>query len=170
MYILIGAHGVGKTTLLNAIREKHPQFYVTDGFSRPVKKVKDKLGLNKEQEQEIINELTLWAFQNYITSDIVISGRSPIDAIIYTNVYCPRLSISNILETFLKLKDKIKGVFYIPIEFPLVDDGVRFSNQGDQILIDKLILDFLNTHQIQYVQLTGSVEERLNQIEKYLIG
>ena len=39
MKILIGSHGTGKTTLLKEVSTRFPDYYVTDGFSRPVIKI-----------------------------------------------------------------------------------------------------------------------------------
>ena len=47
MKALIGAHGTGKTTLLQAFTQKHPNFVFSDGSSRPMKAIAERLELTK---------------------------------------------------------------------------------------------------------------------------
>lgn len=162
MYILLGTHSTGKSTLLQSVNKVLPEYYITDGFSRPIKIAKEDLGLNKFQEQTLINELTCWAFENYIPQQ-VISTRSPIDGIIYTKYYTPDKledSLEKLITTFDKFKDKIEGIFYIPIEFELEDDGVRFNNKEDQKNIDILIQEFIKENKLNVITVKGSIEER----------
>lgn len=165
MFTLVGAHSTGKTTLLKALQQQSWRFegYTSDGFSRPMSLIRKSLNLTAEQEQIAINELTCWAFENYI-SQRVISTRSPIDAIIYTQYYTPTLNTSSIKELFNKYKDKIEGIFYIPIEFELENDGVRFTDIQGQKDIDLLMQQFLKDNNLPFITITGSVEERVNQV------
>lgn len=55
-------------------------------------------------------------------------------------------------------------VFYTPIEFPLEKDGVRFEDTRFQKQIDKKILEILDTFNIQYEELTGSIDERVQKV------
>jgi nicotinamide riboside kinase len=55
-------------------------------------------------------------------------------------------------------------VFYIPIEFPLEKDGVRFEDDEYQKIIDLQIIKYLKRYKIPYITLTGTLEERLKQI------
>ena len=63
MKILLGSHGTGKTTLLKEVASKFPDYYVTDGFSRPVLKISKLLELSNAEMQYAINELSAWAYQ-----------------------------------------------------------------------------------------------------------
>lgn len=167
MYILLGAHGTGKSSLLEAFKGFGSEFYVTDGFSRPVKVIKEELGLDKNQEQIMINELTCHAFESYIGQN-VISTRSPIDAIIYSEYYTPVIDTHWIQEIFDKNKGFIDGIFYIPIEFDIKDDGVRFTNNEDQKNIDLMMQKFIKDESLEVITLTGTVEERVNKMKDVL--
>ena len=57
---------------------------------------------------------------------------------------------------------------YLPVEFPLESDGVRNDNVEDQAKMDFLIRNLLETSGIKYITVTGSVEERVEQIENAL--
>jgi hypothetical protein len=169
MKILIGSHGTGKTTLLKEVSTRFPDYYVTDGFSRPVLKIGRMLELSNNEKQYAINELSAWAYENYLTHKNVISTRSLVDCIIYSQILTPDVDIENIVTLFEETKDQIEYFFYIPIEFDFVDDPDRLSHEL-QFKIDGIIQEFIKKHipAEKVVTLTGTVEERLNQISKYL--
>ncbi len=169
MKILIGSHGTGKTTLLKEVSTRFPDYYVTDGFSRPVLKIGRMLELSNNEKQYAINELSAWAYENYLTHKNVISTRSLVDCIIYSQILTPDVDIENIITLFEQTKDQVEYFFYIPIEFDFVDDPDRLSHEL-QVKIDGIIQEFIKKHipAEKVVTLTGTVEERLNQISKYL--
>ncbi len=169
MKILIGSHGTGKTTLLKEVSTRFPNYYVTDGFSRPVLKIGRMLELSNNEKQYAINELSAWAYENYLTHKNVISTRSLVDCIIYSQILTPDVDIENIITLFEETKDQVEYFFYIPIEFDFVDDPDRLSHEL-QVKIDGIIQEFIKKHipAEKVVTLTGTVQERLNQISKYL--
>ncbi len=169
MKILIGSHGTGKTTLLKEVSTRFPDYYVTDGFSRPVLKIGRMLELSNNEKQYAINELSAWAYENYLTHKNVISTRSLVDCIIYSQILTPDVDIENIITLFEQTKDQVEYFFYIPIEFDFVDDPDRLSHEL-QVKIDGIIQEFIKKHipAEKVVTLTGTVQERLNQISKYL--
>lgn len=169
MKILLGSHGTGKTTLLKAVSEKFEDYYVTDGFSRPVFKIARALDFSEQEKQVVINELSMWAYQNYLTHKNVISTRSIIDCIIYTQIINPDMDVTEMLELFEKTKDQVEKFFYIPIEFGFVHDPDRL-NEELQKKIDLLFREFMINYipKDKVVILKGSVEERLELISHYL--
>lgn len=169
MKILIGSHGTGKTTLLKEVSTRFPNYYVTDGFSRPVIKIGKMLELSNNEKQYAINELSAWAYENYLNHRNVISTRSLVDCIIYSQILTPDVDIENIVCLFEETKDQVEYFFYIPIEFDFVDDPDRLSHDL-QVKIDGIIQEFIKKHipAEKVITLTGTVEERLEQITKYL--
>ena len=169
MKILLGSHGTGKTTLLKEVSAKLPEYYVTDGFSRPVIKISRGLELDNVEKQWVINELSAWAYQNYLTHKNVISTRSIVDCIIYSQILTPNLDIENLITLFEETKDQVEYFFYIPVEFDYVADPDRLSPEL-QLKIDEVIKEFMVKHipKEKVVILTGTVEERLNKISNYL--
>lgn len=172
MKILLGSHGTGKTTLLKEVAAKFPEYYVTDGFSRPVTKISKFLEFTNNEKQFVINELSAWAYQNYLTHKNVISTRSIVDCIIYSQIVAPDVDIQGIVTLFEQTKDQVEYFFYIPIEFDYVADNERPGGiwQELQAKIDQVIQDFIKKYipVEKVVTLTGTVEERLEQISKYL--
>ena len=169
MKILLGSHGVGKSTLLKEVQKTLPDYYVTDGFSRPVYKISRMLDFSEYEKQVVINELSAWAYQNYLTHKNVISTRSIIDCIIYTQILHPKVDLSEMIALFQDTKDQVEYFFYIPIEFGFVYDPERL-NEDLQKKIDVLFKDFIDTYvpADKLITITGTVEERLNLITKYL--
>jgi hypothetical protein len=169
MKILIGSHGVGKTTLLQAVSEKYPEYYVTDGFSRPVYKIAKQLDFSEQEKQVVINELSTWAYQNYLTHKNVISTRSIIDCIIYTQILNPNIKVQDMINLFQETKDQVEKFFYIPIEFSYVYDPERL-NEDLQKKIDTLFREFIVNYipKDKLVILKGTIEERLDNISNYL--
>jgi nicotinamide riboside kinase len=95
-----------------------------------------------------------------------ISDRTVIDVLAYATTMC-RPSMTARLKDMaeMHLKDNPYDlVFYIPIEFPLEKDGVRFEDDSYQKIIDLQILKYLKRYKIPYITLTGTLEERLKQI------
>ena len=73
----------------------------------------------------------------------------------YTEVY------ENFISQHCKSYDKI---FYLPIEFKPLDDGIRESDEKFQSEIDELIVGLLKKHNLNYETITGSVENRCKTI------
>ena len=169
MKILLGSHGVGKSTLLKEVQKVLPDYYVTDGFSRPVYKISRMLDFSEYEKQVVINELSAWAYQNYLTHSSVISTRSIIDCIIYTQILHPKADVSEMVKLFEETKNEVEYFFYIPIEFGFVYDPERL-NEDLQKKIDVLFKDFIENHipSDKLILITGTVEERLQTISKYL--
>jgi predicted ATPase len=164
MNILIGAHGVGKTTLLNELNRARPEIYTSDGFSRPVKEFGV---LDNRYQQILINKLTLWRWREDYLKKNCLYGRSIIDSIAYSKALFDLNLTKEIYYLSETLKD-IENFFYIPIEFAITDDKVRPLDIQFQKDIDNALLQIIEEFNIKAITLSGSVEERFNQINKYL--
>lgn len=172
MKILLGAHGTGKSTLLKEVRKELPSYYITDGFSRPVTKLGSLLGFSNLTKQTILNELTLWAYENHLNQKNIISTRSIVDCIIYSQILTPELDLEQLITCFETTKHKVEYFFYIPVEFPFVADELRTSDEWEelQVKIDQEIRSFITTHipREKVVTIRGTVDERVDRIINYL--
>lgn len=100
-----------------------------------------------------------------------ISDRTVIDVLAYATTMC-RPSMTARLKDMAEMHLETNPydlVFYIPIEFPLEKDGVRFEDEHYQEIIDLQIKKYLKRYKIPYITLTGTVEERLAKIKKAII-
>jgi nicotinamide riboside kinase len=67
------------------------------------------------------------------------------------------------------LRARYDHVFYLPVEFPIVLDGLRPDDPGFQADIDRRIRNLLETADVSFHTLTGPVEARRAQVES-LVG
>jgi hypothetical protein len=66
----------------------------------------------------------------------------------------------------LDLRARYDHVFYLPIEFPIVLDGLRPDDPGFQADIDRRIRHLLESADVSFRAVTGSVEERQEQVRR----
>lgn len=64
------------------------------------------------------------------------------------------------------MKKRYDIVFYVPIEFPLERDAIRYEGVEFQKQIDDIIVDGLHHFGQPYITLSGSLEERMDTIKK----
>lgn len=169
--ILTGTHGSGKTTLLNHYRDL--------GYNVITEVVR-----NLSKEGVKINEMGDGEGQNRIFEEYVkllssdngyISDRGLSDVAGYTFSLAVHEKVDKDIadEQFLTLQQFHKDhpeiiVCYIPIEFPVVDDGVRSVDEGFREEVDFMIKNLLDCAEINYHTITGTVEERIKMIDELL--
>lgn len=79
------------------------------------------------------------------------------------------MNTDEMLKLFNGTKDQVEYFFYIPIEFGFIYDPDRL-NEELQKKVDTVIVNFMEKYipAEKIIKLTGSVEERLETISKYL--
>ena len=106
-------------------------------------------------------------------TDNYISDRSMVDVAAYTQYLVNKGAVhpsilweqlADLEEFIMKNPDAV--FFYFPIEFPVVDDGVRSLDEEFRKNIDEYILGILQSRRIPYVEVRGSVEERIKIIDE----
>lgn len=171
--IFTGAQGTGKTTILNHYKE-HGYNIITEivrNLSKEGVKINEMGDL--EGQRRIFNEYNkiLNKEESYI------SDRGLTDVTAYTSYLSNKNDDNDLrVECMYQLFDiqdfyqKNSAVItcYFPIEFPVVDDGVRSINEEFRHDIDVNIKNILDGIGIQYYTITGTVEERIKQIDKII--
>ena len=175
----VGAQGTGKTTILN-----HYSNLGYNVITEVVRKLA-KEGININEMGDEVGQTTIFnSYKKLLNSKKgYISDRGLVDSASYTFTHAIAEAISTGKENgpMKKLSDKqykslVKfyhsnpdiEVCYFPIEFPVVDDGVRSTNEEFREQVDFLIKNILDTAQIKYHTITGTVEERIKQIDEIL--
>lgn len=169
-----GAQGTGKTTILKALQQD-PDFKDFDFVTEVVRNfVKEKgLKINRDGTPQT-QELLFQAYSDNLEKQInYISDRCIIDVCAYTEEGATRNSKDRSWKALLQeqlnevkaSKEKLGYVFYFPIEFPLVNDGVRSMNEEYQEWIDRYICNVLQLCEISYTTVTGTVEQRIRTIK-----
>lgn len=164
--ILTGAQGTGKSTVLYEF-EKLGWNVITEVVRKLSKEgVKiNELG-NEESQVKIFN-----TYKELLAGEEYVSDRGLTDVAAYTwyltnkgDIHPSVLweQLTDIDEFFENNKDVL--VCYFPIEFPLVNDGVRSMNEHFRKDIDSNIKSILELREIPYITVTGTVEERVKLI------
>ncbi len=79
------------------------------------------------------------------------------------------MKTQHIQDCFDKHKNNIDHIFYIPIEFPIVNDGVRFTDEQDRINIDLAIQKYIKDNNLSVITVTGSIEERVKTVLAHIV-
>ena len=127
---------------------------------------------SKEKEKfEFVTLQTQLFMEKYfsILNDGFISDRSVLDVLAYSSFLLWEESFQYlVLKTIVANTIEYDKVYYIPIEFPLVTDWIRFEGEQFQRQIDEKIKELANEFGIELIEVRGTVEERKNFILKDL--
>lgn len=172
--ILTGASSTGKTTILNILKEKNPGLQIITEVVRELHAEGvqiNELG-NEEGQRKIFDKYIDLLF----TSNDYVSDRGLTDVYAYSTWHYNQgeLSLDELsremgeIENFKSKYEKDIVWIYFPIEFKTDPDGVRSTNEEYRSYIDSAIHQTLEDIGVDYLTVTGSVEERLNQIRAYV--
>lgn len=177
-----GASGTGKTTLLNAVKEKYPELEVGTEVVRNLIKTRD-IKIN-EMGDEDGQKLIFNTYDEYLTSHVdkdYVSDRCIIDPAAYTLIHVANHQVpSEILdEQWKRIRERVLDgtlttVFYFPIEFANVHDGVRSDNDDFRKETDAAIRGIINgvemyhPGKLKVITVRGSVEGRMKIIDDYI--
>ena len=174
----VGAQGTGKTTILNHYKEQG--YNVITEIVRTLAKE----GVNINEMGDVEGQKKIFRTYKKLLSRTrgYISDRGLVDVSSYTFAHAIAELSEGIEEgplkkladqqylSAVKFYDQNRDIeiCYFPIEFPVSDDGVRSTNEEFRSQIDFLIKSFLDSAAIPYHTITGTVEERIEQIDKIL--
>ena len=168
-YIFLGAHGTGKSTLVNELN-KNLNLPIVESVSRQCQSVVKKMGWepygdHQSEYQLMTTEFAFWDFERICEWNInCLMVRSPIDVVAYMLANKdPR--VGEYVEKLIQLKTRgcFAGstMFYLPIEFELVDDNCRPMDSEYQKLVDKYMVELANILELELIPITGSVRDRV---------
>ena len=178
----VGAHGTGKTTLVNALEEHFNSRGIQSHTTPEVPRIIcDSLGdpeFFRRENNTFLKQLLLLigqpiyegATSSAADSSITLCDRSIIDHWAYTiNLFSEQVAqnehilipISNFIERHCR---SYSHLFYVPIEFAPEDDGVREEDAEFQAKIDKEIINLLQQFDIPYHSVSGSVPQRVDKV------
>src|SRR5437667_4171570 len=163
---IVGSFSTGKTTLAEAVAEPLGLPLLPE-VAREVASLGFKL--DKDATPEVETLIFLRQLYNEMIHDDFIGDRSLIDVMAYAGWVLDnqeRRKEFALWDTCLEiaqhnLRSQYSHVFYLPIEFDIVPDGLRPMDPEFQADIDKRLLGLLDVHAIRHHELRGTVEERL---------
>lgn len=172
---LSGAQGVGKTTLINLMRED--PYFKDFSFNVELARTLSKEGykVDREIDDEAQNKILDKTLELLKKEGDNVYDRSILDAFVYTTYYFEKQQLS--YYTYTRCKDAFESfisyldfLFIIKPEFELKADGFRSTDTKYQKEINDLFELIIKTYKISVIYLTGTPEQRINQIKEVLDG
>jgi nicotinamide riboside kinase len=166
---LCGSQSVGKSTVINALKQKEELKYyvfIDEIVRKLVREENVKIDKNSthDSQMRILEEhyKNIWKYRNFI------SDRCALDAFVYATwdyvhgkfTYAEHKIHESVFLDCIKSYDYI---FYIPIEFDIVPDGFRNTQKDYQREIDELFVKVIQKYNIKSNKLTGTCENRVRQ-------
>lgn len=170
---IVGSFSTGKTTTAE-ILARRLDLPLLPEVAREVVELGFKLDKDASPETETL--IFLRQYNNEISTESFVGDRSMIDVMAYAGWVLDnreRTKEFYLWDECVRLAERTlrtaySHVFYLPIEFPIVLDGLRPDDPDFQKDIDERLLHLLRSHDIDYETVTGSIEERIEKIEKVL--
>lgn len=169
---IAGAHSVGKTTLLNALRSEpcFKEYQICDEVTRQVRALG--VDINEAGTDTTQRLIMMKHLENVFLNKDMITDRTALDCLVYTrylwrNQRVTTETMNHINNMFGKMWHMYDVVFYIQPEFEIVADGVR---SVDNIFRDNICTEFnsaiaeLQLHKDNFHYISGSVVNRVNQV------
>lgn len=171
-----GTMSVGKTTLVNALKEL-PEFEKYEFRTERSKYLRD-LGIPLNTDSTLKGQTIFLAERcSELFKKNIITDRTVIDVIAFTNLAKSITVIEGDMfeeyaSNFLKEYDYI---FYIsPEGIPLEDNGVRTTDLEYRDQVNNQILKIINKYPPKFVNpvttITGSIEDRIDQVRRTLFS
>lgn len=173
---LTGSHSTGKSTLLKAF-SNIPDIVQVDSVTRSSISAEERRvdgGVTDEGQLAILEAIKKKCIEledanRRDPNKIYLLDRSVFDFVAYSRVFYERGQISvytwvRIAKFFEEHMNMYDLVCYLPIEFDLVDDGVRSLDEDLRRKVDERILTDVLWSQNRVIKLTGTVESRVQQV------
>ncbi|HYP23183.1 MAG TPA: ATP-binding protein [Actinomycetota bacterium] len=172
---IVGSFSTGKTTLAE-ILARRLELPLLPEVARAI--VDLGFQLDKHATVEAESLIFLRQYNNELATDSFVGDRSLVDVMAYAGWVLENQPWRKEMELWeeckklaeRRLRTNYTHVYYLPIEFPIVLDDLRPDDPDFQKEIDDRILMLLRHHGVAFRTITGSVEERLDQIAKDLAG
>jgi len=168
----VGSFSTGKTTLANLFAREW-DYPLLPEVAREVVELGFPLDQSATAETETLIFLKQWRAE--ASHERFVADRSVYDVLAYADWVMEHqegdrkenhLWYESREIATLDLRARYDHVFYLPVEFPIVLDGLRPDDTGFQADIDRRITELLRAADVDYETLTGPVEARQAQVRK----
>jgi nicotinamide riboside kinase len=167
----VGSLSTGKTTLANLFAREW-DYPLLPEVAREVVELGFPLDQTATAETETLIFLKQWRAE--LLHEDYVADRSIYDVLAYGDWVMENAEERKENHLWLEsralatgdLRARYDFVFYLPIEFPIVLDGLRPDDNDFQADIDRRIRHLLELHDVAHHTLSGSVEERQEHVRK----
>ncbi|HVL05155.1 MAG TPA: ATP-binding protein [Acidimicrobiales bacterium] len=167
----VGSFSTGKTTLANLFAREW-DYPLLPEVAREVVQLGFPLDQSATAETETLIFLKQWRAE--VSHDHFVADRSIYDVLAYADWVMEHqesrkenhLWYESRELAVMDLRARYDHVFYLPVEFPIVLDGLRPDDTAFQADIDRRIVALLEGADVAYQTLTGTVEERQEQVRR----
>lgn len=170
-----GSHGVGKSTLCERLQSELKQrgidVSVISGIARNLIEKGFPLGREATQQSYIHYIVEQLHAERALRGRSFISDRTLLDPLSYAEVnhalHFPGIlsDMIDLLRNVWELESEMYDFYvFVPIEFPMTSDGIRPEGQDYQFQIEQQIKAHLQSHQIRYISVKGTLEQRCDQV------
>ena len=166
----VGSFSTGKTTMAN-LMARELRLPLLPEAARQVVELGFPLDQSATAETETL--IFLKTLLGELSHDSFVADRSMVDMLAYADWVMdherePRkedhLWLAAREIAVLNLRSRYDFVFYLPIEFPIVLDGLRPDDTNFQAEIDQRMTHLLHAHDVEHHHLTGTVEQRRKEV------
>lgn len=171
----VGTVSVGKTTLVNALKEL-PEFTEFNFATERSKYLRD-LGIPLNTDSTIKGQMIFLAERaSELIQPRIITDRTVIDVIAFTHLAksIPHYVCDEFDQLASRLIPEYDYVFYVsPEGVELEDNGVRAIDPEYRMKIDKEIKKIISSNRNKikkYVELSGTTEERIEKIKQVMFS
>lgn len=168
----VGSFSTGKTTLANLFAREWDLPLLPE-VARQVVELGFALDMSATAETETLIFLKQWRAES--SHERFVADRSIYDVLAYAEWVMEHndaarkenhLWYESREIALFDLRARYDHVFYLPIEFPIVLDGLRPDDAAFQADIDRRIRHLLDSGDVSYITLTGPVEDRQEQVRR----
>lgn len=155
---IVGAHGVGKTTLARKLAKKLNFSIIPDTAAEAFHK-----GYKVNEHTTIENQFWILTKQIEYERDIkshFIADKTLYDNIIYAQYIFDDAEVLSVIKKIVELNSQYDLLLYVPIEIPIVADG-RSVDPVFQKMIDQSYIKFLEEKGLKYHTVTGNIPTRV---------
>jgi nicotinamide riboside kinase len=161
-----GSHGVGKTTFAQALAEKLGYKYLPDMPREEAVKKGFKISEGTSFELQLWLTTQQWMLEK-TTPDSWVADKCLFDYLVYGELLFDDEELNNIIRRVVEPNANYDLVFYIPIMFPMQEDGLRSKKL--QPKVDAYYKEYLDKRGIKYITISSSVkEDRIKQALSYI--
>ncbi len=169
-----GAQGTGKSTLIHAVSRDGIGQYSVQVVEDVARSLLEK-GLSHSMGTRVEDYYAYYAerLKGYreIRADVVLFDRSILDVAAYSRILMgPGNWVERLGFEILELvRRDLTMIAYLPIEFPLVQDGVRDADIQSQARFDATLRTVMQELGLGYITITGDLEARKGELTRLLL-